>query len=85
MFIRDGFWGLFLIAVLNLNIHIWSYMSFRKITQSCGCPGMSMPLKGHPTKIEKKEVNFYAAVNLGTYAISIGLIIYGVMLSSPVN
>ena len=85
MFYRDSYWGLFFIAILNLNIHIWSYMSFRKLAQSCGCPGMTISLKGHPSKIEKKEINLYAATNLITFAIAISLIIYGVMLYSPIN
>ncbi|MCK4911020.1 MAG: hypothetical protein KAR83_05240, partial [Thermodesulfovibrionales bacterium] len=85
MFIRDGYWVLFVIALLNLNIHLWSYASFRKLAESCGCPGMSHSDKGHPTPLEKKEINFAATVNIGTYAIAIGLIIYGVILNSPVR
>ena len=85
MFVRDGYWVLFAIALLNLVIHLWSYNSFRKLTESCGCPGMTHADKGHPTPIEKKEINFAAAVNIGSYAIAIGLIIYGVILNSPIR
>ncbi len=85
MFIRDGYWMLFAIALLNLVIHLWSYNSFRKLTESCGCPGMCKADKGHPTLLEKKEINFAAVVNIGTFAIAIGLIIYGVILNSPIR
>ncbi|KKL79640.1 hypothetical protein LCGC14_2012780 [marine sediment metagenome] len=43
---------------------------------------MSHADKGHPTPLEKKEINFAAVVNIGTYAIAIGLIIYGVILNA---
>ncbi len=85
MFIRDGYWVLFAIALLNLLIHLWSYNSFRKLTESCGCPGMCPAGKGHPTLLEKSEINFAAVVNIGTFAIAIGLIIYGVILNSPIR
>ena len=79
MFGLDRDWGLLAVAVLNLNIHLWSYSRFRALTLTCGCPGAGCPVKGHPTGAEKSAINLAVLVNLVTYAFAFALMVHGII------
>jgi hypothetical protein len=79
MFVRDGLWVHVLVSLLNLNIHLWSYSRFRALVTRSGCPACAPAPEGHPTPLEKKEVNFAGSVNIATYIIALALIIYSVI------
>ena len=79
LFGLGGDWGLMVVALLNLNIHLWAYAKFRTLTQICGCPGTGCQPLGHPTPLEKREINFFAFVNVTTYAFAFALMLYGII------